>query len=275
MDAKSTNHAHWQDMARVHGNGADHYYDVDALLAGRTVMTDLEEGALELCGGVKGRDVLHLQCHIGFDTITFAQRGARATGLDFSSEALLKAHSIAARAGVEVEWVEADVLSPPAELSQRFDLVYASIGAICWVADLTAWMQTAARALRPGGRLALIDLHPAYAMLGQREPLVVDFPYSFDGPHLFEGPGSYANPDADVKATQSVSFAHDLGEIVSSAIDSGLRIERLLEHLSCAFDPRGNVAVREADGRFRVRLGGPSGHPIPLLFTLVASRPPA
>lgn len=272
LDATATNHAHWQDMAAVHGNGDDSYYDVEALVAGRTAMTELEEQALELSGGVANRDVLHVQCHIGFDAITFAQRGARVTGVDFSALALEKAERIAARAGVHVDWIEADTLALPSSLTQRFDLAYASIGAICWISDLARWLRNVAGTLRRGGRLVLIDLHPAYGMIDACHPLSVDFPYSFDGPHAYREPGSYANKAADVKATTSVCFAHDLAEVVNGALDAGLRIERLFEHLSCAFDPRGGVAERESDGRYRARLGGPSGEPMPMLFTLLASR---
>lgn len=273
LDVTATNHAHWQDLATVHGNGEDAYYDVEALLTGRSAMTEIEERALELSGGVVDRDVLHVQCHIGFDAVTFAQRGARVTAVDFSALALQKAERIAERAGVQIEWLEANSLSLPPSLRGRFDLAYASIGAICWIGDLSKWMQNVAGTLRPGGRLVLIDMHPAYGMLGSRDPLLVDFPYTFDGPHAFEEPGSYANAHAPVSAMTSVCFAHDLSEIVNGALDAGLRIERLFEHLSCAFDPRGGVAQRESDGRYRVRLGGPDGQPLPMLFTLLASRP--
>jgi SAM-dependent methyltransferase len=272
LDASRVNHAHWEDLASVHGVGNDAYYDVAALLQGRSAMTEIEERALELSGGVRGRDVLHVQCHIGFDAITFAQRGARVTAVDFSAQALQKARSIAERARVPVDWIESDVLALPSALSERFDLAYASIGAICWIGDLARWMKNVAATLRPGGRLVLVDLHPAYGMIAGREPLRIDFPYSFDGPHAFDEPGSYANNQAPVAATTSVCFAHDIAEIVNTAIDARLRIERLFEHTSCAFDPRGDVAERESDGRYRVRLGGADGEAIPMLFTLLASK---
>jgi SAM-dependent methyltransferase len=272
VDAAAINHAHWEDLARVHGNGDDAYYDVEALIAGRTAMTELEEAALATAGGVTGRDVLHVQCHIGFDAITFAQRGARVTAVDFSAQALAKARRLAERAGVAVTWVESDVLALPAGLAGQFDLAYASIGALCWIGDLAAWMRGVARTLRPGGRLVLVELHPAYAMVASNAPLVVDFPYAFDGPHAFDAPGSYANASADVSATTGIQFAHDLSEIVNEALDSGLRIDRLFEHLSCAFDPKGGVATREPDGRFRFRLGGDAGHPLPMLFTLLGTK---
>ncbi len=103
------------------------------------------------------------------------------------------------------------------------------------------------------------------------DPLVVDFPYAFDGRREFDEPGSYADPDAKVAATKEIVYAHSLGEIVTATIDAGLRVDALREHLDAEADPRGNVAAREADGRVRVRLGGTQ--PIPLLFTLLASKP--
>ena len=273
LDAMATNRRYWDGLAAVHGNGADAYYDVAALLAGRTAMTEFEEEALVAAGGVADRDVLHVQCHIGFDAITFAQRGARVTGVDFSDVALTKAAALSTRAGLSVAWVAADTLALPPTLVRRFDVAYASIGAICWIGDLARWMREVASTLRPGGRLVLVDLHPAYGMVDAREPLQVTFPYAFDGPRAYRTATSYAGPALAPDATVSVAYAHDLGEIVNAAIAAGLRIDLLREHLSCAFDPRGNVAAREADGRYRFRLGAGPGYPIPMLFTLVASSP--
>jgi SAM-dependent methyltransferase len=272
FDATATNRRYWDGLAEVHGNGVDAYYDVEGLLAGRGAMTEIEQEALATAGGVAGKDVLHVQCHIGFDAITFAQRGARVTGVDFSPIALAKAAQLAARAGVSVSWLEANSLGLPAELARRFDLAYASIGAICWIGDLRRWMEQVAGTLRAaGGRLVLVDLHPAYGMVDRQEPLEVTFPYAYDGPRAYRTGASYAGPALAAEAGVSVQYAHDLGEVVNAAIAAGLRIEALREHLSCAFDPRGGVAIREADGRYRFRLGGAHGFPLPMLFTLVAS----
>jgi SAM-dependent methyltransferase len=269
MDERETNLSHWDTLARLHGNGDDRYYDVEALIRGETMMTDLEEDALAFAGGVAGKDVLHIQCHLGFDAITFAQRGARVTAIDFSRAALDKGASIAKRAGVEVTFIEADATALPASLARRFDLAYASIGAICWIADLRAWMRAAAATLRPGGRLVLMEVHPFYNMLAANDPLAIDYPYAFDGPRAETTTGTYANPRAPVTTT-SVSYAHDLGETVTAAVEAGLRIDLLREHLSSTFDPRGTIAKPEPDGRLRVKLGG---FPIPMFFTLVATLP--
>jgi SAM-dependent methyltransferase len=151
------NRASWDELAAVHGQ--DRYYDTDALVMGASSLIAEEESALAAAVGhdLTGLSVLHVQCHIGFDTITFARRRARVTGVDFSAVALAKACSIAERCGVEVEWVCADMCELPDELHGRFDLAWATIGVLCWIADLDAWMRSVAGTLVPGGRLVLVD----------------------------------------------------------------------------------------------------------------------
>jgi SAM-dependent methyltransferase len=264
-----TNRAHWDALAAVHGQDA--YYDTEALVGGADSLTELEAAAVrDAVGEVAGLDVLHLQCHIGFDSISLARRGARVTGADFSPASLAKARELAARCEVPVEFVEANAAALPAELHGRFDLVYATVGVICWIEELAAWMRSAHAALRPGGRLVLVDIHPLFNMVGQLDPLVLDFPYAFDGPRRFDEPGSYADGGADVAATVEVVYAHSLGEVVSEAVAAGLRVDALEEHLDLDYDPRGEMLTREEDGRMRLRVGGET---LPVLFTLRATRP--
>lgn len=269
-DARDTNRAHWDALAAVHGAGIPGgHYDLDAVIAGRG-LGDAEQAAVDAAvGSLEGLDVLHLQCHVGIDSIALARAGARVTGVDLSPGSLAAAGALAQRCGVELALVEAEATALPQSLHGRFDLVYATVGVICWIEDIGAWMRSAASALRPGGTLVLIDAHPVYQMALTFDPLDVDFPYAFDGPHEFDNQGSYADPSADV-ATKEIVYAHSLGEIVNAALAAGLRIDALEEHLDADADPRGSVAVREADGRYRVRLGGVE--PIPLLFTLRATR---
>jgi SAM-dependent methyltransferase len=268
-DATELNRAHWDALAGVHGEGDDSIYDVEALADGRRGMLRAEEEAVALAvGDVAGRDVLHLQCHLGFDAVTLARRGARVTGADFSAAALAKARAIAQRCGVEVEYVEADATALPASLQRRFDLVYATVGVLGWIGDLDAWMRSAASALRPGGRLVLVEIHPLYAAVGSLDPLVLDFPYADAGPQVFDEEGSYANPQAAVAATRTVEHAHSIGEVVTAALAAGLRVEALREHLEVERDPRGTMLAPEDDGLLRLRLGGMA---LPVLYALVAS----
>src|ERR671915_1270126 len=170
--ARRINRAHWDALAAAHGEGQDAYYDTEALVAGADTLRSAElAGVREAVGAVAGLDVLHLQCHIGFDSISLARRGARVVGVDFSPASLEKARAIARRCEVDVEFVEADATDLPRELHNRFDLVYATIGVISWIDDIGAWMRCAAAALRSGGRLLLVEIHPLYNMLASADPL--------------------------------------------------------------------------------------------------------
>lgn len=273
---------HWEQLAAVHGTGNDRYYDLDRLIAGGTIMGSDEAHALQLAtngAGVTGLDVLHLQCHIGCDAITMARDGARVTGADFSTTALERLRDLAEKCHVQVATIESDSRDLPHDLDGSFDIVYATIGVLCWIDDLDAWMQSTARVLRPGGRLVLVELHPLISMIDQVDPLVIDFPYNFDGPHYFRGEGSYANRDAQV--TWAVSqYAHSVGEVVMAALHAGLGTIHLEESTSMSFDPRGMGGEIGDDGRYRFRIGigtreGDAltpAFPLPLLFTLVAEK---
>jgi len=130
---------HWEQLASIHGTGADAYYDLDHLIRGGSLMSAEESSALTRATrgqGVEGLDVLHLQCHIGCDAITMARQGARVTGVDFSPTALSRLRALAAECGVEVATREADARELPADLDRSFDLVYATVGVLCWIDDL-------------------------------------------------------------------------------------------------------------------------------------------
>jgi len=259
----------WNALAAVHGAPGDAYYDLDALVAGRSSLSDTEGAALrEAVGDVAGLDILHVQCHLGLDAITLARQGARVTGVDFSPVAVRRAAELAVRCGVDVEYVEADSTDLPAALRGKFDVAYATIGVLCWIADVDTWMASVRSTLRPGGRLVLVDLHPLFQMVEGTEPLRLDMPYAFDGPHTFDEEESYAGVSAGEGSGQNVNYAHSLGEVVSAAVRAGLRVDALHEHLDVGFDPRGNVLSREEDDRYRLRL---TGQPMPLLFTLLAT----
>jgi SAM-dependent methyltransferase len=266
----ATNRAFWDELAAAHGQ--DDYYDTRALIAGQSSLVAEEEQALAAAVGGRARldgvDIVHVQCHIGFDAVTLARRGGRVTGVDFSPVALAKARSIAERCGVEVDWVEADVCEIPERLHGRFDLAWATVGVLCWIGDLEAWMRSVAAVLRPRGQLVLMDGHPLGKMVSTTDPLTVAMPYG-GGVRLPDSDGSpYAN--VEVRPGPNVQFAYSLGEVVTAAADAGLRIVQLVEHLDVSFDHRSGGVHEEPDGRWRLRVDGQA---LPTLFTLRALRP--
>jgi SAM-dependent methyltransferase len=259
------NRASWDELAALHGQ--DSYYDSEALVAGASSLIEEEEVALRdaLAGDVSGLEVLHLQCHLGFDAITFARRGASVTGVDFSDVALAKAARLASRANVRANWVRADAARLPDSLHERFGLVWATIGVLCWIEDLDAWMASAASALAPEGRLVLMDGHPLGGAF-KLEPLRLARAYGGASRREIERGWDYATPQ---RTGPQVQFHHSLGEIVTAAAEAGLRVLQLREHTDLSHDLRMEKLQREDDGRFRRRV---DGHAIPILFTLIASR---
>jgi len=260
--ATPVNRRNWDDRARVHGQ--DRYYDVAGFLAGASPLRTLER---RLCEDVAGRDLLHLQCHFGLDTLGWVRLGARAVGLDFSPVAITRARELAREAGLPATFVCADVLAPPADLAGRFDLVVATYGVLCWIGAMDRWARTAANALRPGGRLVLVDGHPLMQMFDRRDPLVLDFPYGDDGPHRFAGVGTYADPQAVLAHPETVQWAHSVGEIVTALCRAGLRVVEVAEHLDSEADERPGVLVAGDDGRWRLPVAGQN---LPVLLSVVA-----
>ncbi|MBI1349861.1 MAG: methyltransferase [Actinomycetales bacterium] len=279
--ASSGNWTHWEDLARFHGTGADAIYDFDAVVAGRRPLRgpELDVVALAAPDGLGGRRLAHVQSHVGMETIALARMGADVTAFDFSPTALTRLDDLARRCELAVRTVEADSQrireEEFAEFHGRFDVVYASVGVLGWIADLDAWMDGAAALLRDGGRLALVELHPLLCMPDTRSPLVIDFPYVNDGRRTYSGTGSYANPEADIPWTVD-QYAWSIGEVVTAAIRAGLDIVSLVEHVDAPFDPRGDFLTQEEDGLFRWRIGsgvdGREPDPLPVLFSLVAEK---
>ena len=247
-DPVVVNRAAWDELALLHGQ--DRVYDVDGFLRGDDTLDPLETG---LVGDARGLDLLHLQCHFGLDTLSWARRGARVTGVDFSPVAIERARSLAVRAGLDATFIEADTQALPGRLAGRFDVAFASYGVLCWIGDLDAWMRGASLALRPGGRLVLVEFHPLYTMVDRVEPLELGFPYGGGAPYA-----NYMPPMG-------------MGEVVTAAIDAGLAVRRLEEHLRASADGR-DILTEQTGGGYRLVV---SGHELPLLYSLVAERPAA
>ncbi len=264
-DWRTTNLANWESRVPVH-TGPDGYdlaaFDDPAHLS-EVVRYDLPR-----LGRIEGLDVVHLQCHIGTDTLSLARLGAKSvTGIDFSPSALEAARRLA---GDAVTFVESDVYDATGD----FDLVYTGIGAICWMPDIRRWADTVARLLRPGGRLFMRDGHPMLSAICDPRPdglLVVEFPYFETDGLTFVETQSYAG-SGEVAAPASVSFNHGLGEIFTALHSAGLTVTALEEHREVPWKALGEAMIPSPEfaGEF-VLEEGPDR--VPLTFTLQAVKP--
>jgi SAM-dependent methyltransferase len=235
-DWRRLNQANWDERTAAHLGPRG--YDLSTHRAGRGRLDAIVEAEL---GPVSGLSVLHLQCHIGDDTIAIAQRGAaRVIGLDFSPPALDAARSLAAECGLtNTRFVLSDVLAAPAALAEdgaAFDLVFTSWGTIWWLPDLTRWAASIAHALKPGGRLYFADMHPAAFPFDDAagtdsagRPLLA-FPYFARTPLAFDNPSDYADPEARLANSRTVEFLHPLSDILGALRGAGLMLDWLHEH---------------------------------------------
>ncbi len=224
-------------------------------------------------GRLDDLDVVHLQCHIGTDTVSLARLGARSvTGLDFSPAALEAARDLATRAGAEVTFVEADVDDAVQALgAQSADVLYTGIGALCWLPDIRRWANIVAALLRPGGRLFIREGHPVLWAMSDPRPdglLVIEYPYFETAGTLFVEHDSYAG-SGTVTSPESIVFNHGLGEIFSALLDAGLSITGFEEHRELAWNFFGDamMASPDFDEEFVLREGSDR---MPMTYTLQA-----
>ena len=270
-DYLAVNRANWDERAPAHASSPD--YRVEELVADPTALSQVVEFDRPRLGDLSGLTGLHLQCHIGTDTLSLARLGATMTGLDLSPASLDQARALAERAGVPIDYVEADVYSAPRALAgRRFDLVFTGIGALCWLPDIDRWAAVVDDLPAPGGRLFLREGHPMLWAFDETSEgvLALGYPYfeTAEPIHDDDG-GTYVATDTEFETTETQSWNHGLGEVVTALLDRGLVITELVEHRSVPWDALPGRMTRGDDGEFRL-----DEHPerLPLTYTLQARK---
>ncbi|MDQ3552817.1 MAG: class I SAM-dependent methyltransferase [Chloroflexota bacterium] len=247
------NRANWDSRVPVHAAA----YDLDAYRRDPDYISSVVRFDLPRLGSVSGLDVVHLQCHIGTDTLSLARLGARMTGLDFSTPALEVARSLAEETEADIEYVEADVYRAPDVLGRaRFDVVFTGIGALCWLPSVARWADVVSALLKPGGRLFIREGHPMlWSLADPRDDgiIAVEFPYfETKGTRFFE-PQTYVEHEGELAAPETVQFNHGLGEIITAVTKAGLRVSSFEEHTSIPWNPLGAAMERVALGEWQLR----------------------
>lgn len=270
-EALRRNRELWDAWTKIHVASA--FYDVASFRNGERPIrvADYER---EEVGSVEGKSLLHLQCHFGLDTLSWARLGATVTGIDFSEEAIAAARGLAVDLKIPATFIVSDLYRLPDVLHEQFDIVYTSCGVLGWLPDIAVWGRVAAHFVRPGGFLYLTEIHPVAQVFENEgvEPgeLRLAYPYwSHPEPLRFEVKGSYADREAPTDGLVEYGWDHSLGEILTSLAGAGLRLEFLHE-----FDfvrwPIDFLAQSE-DGRWRLPDGSKGS--LPLFFSLKAIKP--
>jgi len=267
-DSIELNRLSWNERARIHARDANGFYRLDEFRRGADALFPIEAAEI---GDVSGKRIIHLQCHIGCDTLSLARRGARVTGLDFSPVALDIARRLAADAGIEADFVEGTVDMAPALRPGPFDLAFTTWGTICWLPDLRDWARSIASVLAPGGELYFADAHPSFLVLEEVEgQLEATHGYQTpaDAPLVAVDATTYTSDPTKLVHQTTHNWIHSLSSILGALIEAGLAPTMLHEHEALPW--RAHACMRPSQDRLW-RL--PEGRPrMPLALSLRARK---
>jgi SAM-dependent methyltransferase len=257
------NRAQWDERTTIHVGSS--FYDVEGFKSGRCTLKSVE---LEELGEVEGKRLLHLQCHFGLDTLSWVRRGAKATGADFSAEAIAVAQRLADELGLEARFVCSDIYELPNNLNGRFDIVFTSYGVLAWLPDLNGWAEVIAHFLDQHGVFYIAENHPVGWMLDEQDgTLVASDPYLDVGPIEVPAHGTYAEPEAVLSNATSYQWQHSLGDVINALTGAGLQIE-FLHEFAFSESQRLPSMIKGEDGCWRL----PDRDDVPFLFSLLARK---
>jgi 2-polyprenyl-3-methyl-5-hydroxy-6-metoxy-1,4-benzoquinol methylase len=258
---QSTNRDAWNK--RVSSHLASDFYDLDGWKAGKNSLNDIE---LALLGDVKGKSILHLQCHFGQDSLSLARMGAKVVGVDLSDEAIQTAQKLNTELGLNAEFVVSDVLDAIGKIDQKFDFVFTSYGTIGWLPDLNKWAETIAHYLKPKGKLIFADFHPVVWMFDDAFEKI-EFRYFQDKAIVETTKGIYADTEAKFEKTE-VTWNHGLAEVFHALEGNGLILKEFEEYDYSPYNCFSGMKKLD-ERKFIVEK---HGNKLPMVYSLVAEK---
>lgn len=217
IDYLTINKQSWNKRTEAHLSSD--FYDVAGFLNGNTSLNSIE---LKLLGDLKGKSILHLQCHFGQDTISLQRLGATATGVDLSDQSIASANELAKKAGITPTFICCDLYDLPNHLNQKFDIVFTSYGTVGWLPDLDNWARVVSLFLKPTGKFVFVDFHPVVWMFDD-EFKTIGYNYFNTGAIVETEIGTYANKDAPIEQAY-VMWNHSMSEVLNSLINNRIDI---------------------------------------------------
>lgn len=250
-----TNRANWDERAPAHA--ASPGYHIADFLADPEYLSEVVRFDLPRLGDIAGLRGVHLQCHIGTDTVSLARLGASMTGLDFSAPALAEARKLASQIGADATFVEGELSQATGILGTgAYDLVFTGVGALCWLPSIKVWARVVADLLKPGGRLFLREGHPMlWAIQDGRDDdlLVVQYPY-FERPEptTWNEGGTYVPTDVEFTNNTGHEWSHGLGETFTALLDCGMTITGFEEHDSVPWEALPGLMTEIGGGEWQL-----------------------
>ncbi len=251
----------WNKRSELHFKSD--FYDVKGFLEGKTSLNSIE---LELLGEVKGKSILHLQCHFGQDSISLSRLGAEVTGVDLSDKAIDFAKELAGKDNSEARFICSDIYDLPNHLDEKFDIVFTSYGTIGWLPDLDKWAKVISHFLKPGGKFVFVEFHPVVWMFDYEFEKVA-YNYFKDQPIIEINDSTYTEGKFDEKV-EEISWNHSLSEVFKSLTNNDLVVNSLNEYDYSPYNCFNQTEEFEP-GKFRIKH---LGNKIPMVYSLVATK---
>lgn len=252
------NRASWNE--RVDTHLSSDFYDMEGFLAGENSLKEIE---LSLLGDVRGKKILHLQCHFGQDSLSLARMGAEVTGVDLSDKAIHNARLINKHLGLDAHFISCDLYSLKEHLNERFDIIFTSYGTVGWLPDIHKWAAIIDHFIIPGGKFIMVDFHPIIWMMDD-DLKDIKYRYFNDEAIIENMNGTYADLDAQLEG-QEVSWNHAMSEIIGALLGQGLRLDHFGEYDYSPYNCFKNMEkVGPSQYRFKQH-----GNKLPMIYSLI------
>ncbi len=251
----------WNNKTDIHI--ASEFYDVEGFLNGKLTLNDIE---LKLLGDVMEKKILHLQCHFGQDTISFARMGAEATGVDLSDKAIERANEFAQKLNLDVTFVCCDIYDAPKMIDEKFDIVFTSYGTIGWFPDLEKWANVVSHFLKPNGKFVMADFHPVLWMFDNNFETVF-YNYFNVEPITENETGTYADRDSEI-ITKTITWNHPTSELLNALINTGIEINSFDEYDYSPYNCFNKTVEFEKD-KFRIKH---LDNKIPMVYSILGTK---